>query len=499
MTSKRPRRAQMRRQIERYDGDALWTLVTAAGAAPGVRHRWATLGHLLAGALRAEQRGRRPVRSGDLQPLLDVCVADEPRLIHLEDFLPKDPREVVLTRIDGAMLRLFPGSVERPVADVRRALLVAEATDGALNARLGFGVRDLLTATVTFIDRAIAVMASAWPTGELAGDGPIVLSAGELDAAAALGDATTPAMLGLSSQQERALGWATGAVADVPYVPDHRQSPFGRYLRVTRRGPEASASWMPLSHIPEILGYAVVELAQQVAAVPEVRRAFAQAAAAATRRALWFFSSTVLGPPDLTSDPAVAPGNYVQWVAMLGPGRAVLVQLASELNARGLSFHEMPAVLQVVRDAQAAPGRPLRVPTPGGVITLAPNVEVVPLLVVASAGHLAVPQRPGLPAMSLDDLQWAASSATADSDLFLFCRDLARPDRPNFFGWEAINAWEWWRSNGKTLFAGGQQPTFMMIAPHAGDAEWERHRCLAPLERGLATLGLPDLADIDGC
>lgn len=497
MTSKGPRRAQMRRLVERYDGDALWTLITAAGAAPGVRHRWATLGHLLAGALRAEQRGRRPVRSGDLQRLLDACVADEPRLIHLEDFLPKDPREEVLIRVDDVVLRLFPGSVERPVADVRRALLVAEAIDGALTARLGFGVRDLLTATLAFIDRAIAVMASAWPTGELAGDGPVVLSAGELEAAAVLGDATMLAALGLSPQQERALGWATGAVADVPYVPDHPQSPFGRYLRVARHGPEAPASWMPLSHIPEILGYAVVELAQQAATVPEVRRAFDQAAAAATRRALWFFSSTVLGPPDLASGPAIAPSNYVQWVAMLGPGRAVLVQLASELNARGLSFREMPAALQVARDAQAAPGQPLRVPMPGGVVTLAPNVEVVPLLVVASAGHIAVPQRPGLPAMSLDDLQWAASSATADSDLFLFCRDLARPDRPNFFAWETINVWEWWRSNGKTLFAGGQQPTLIMIAPHAGDAEWDRRRGLAPLERGLATLALPGLADVD--
>jgi hypothetical protein len=88
---------------------------------------------------------------------------------------------------------------------------------------VGFGVRDLLTVTVTFLDRAIAVMASVWPTGELAGDGPVVLTAAELDAAAALGDATMPAALGLSPQQERALGWATGAVAD---VLDHPQSPF---------------------------------------------------------------------------------------------------------------------------------------------------------------------------------------------------------------------------------------------------------------------------------
>jgi hypothetical protein len=487
----------MRREIERYDSDALWTLVIAAGAAPGVRHRWPTLGHLLAGVLRANQHGRRPVRSSDLQRLLDSCVADDPRLTNLEDFLPRDPREVVLTRIDDRVLRLFPGSVERPVADVRRALLIAEVTDSVLTERLGFGLRDLVTATLIFIDRATAVMASAWPGDELASDGPVVLTADELAAAAVLGDMTTPSALGLSTQQERALSWATGTVADQPYVPDHPQSPFGRYLRVVRHDPDARPRWMPLSHIPEILGFAVVELVQQVADVPEVRRAFAQAAADATRRALWFFSSTVLGPPDHASGPTVLPGNYIQWIAMLGTGRAVLVQVASELDARGPSFSEMPMALQVTRAAQAAPGEPLRIPMPGVDVTLDPNIEVVPLLVIASAGHIAVRQHPGLPAMSLDDLQWASSSADADSDLFLFCRDLARPDRPNFLGWEAINVWKWWRSNGKTLFAGGQQPTFMMIAAHAGDAEWDRHRDLAPLERVLATITLPGLTEFD--
>jgi hypothetical protein len=425
-----------------------------------------------------------------------LCFADEPRLEHLEDFLPKDPREVVLTRIDDAVLRLFPGSVERPIADVRRALLVAKATDDALNARLGFGVRDLVTATVTFIDRAVGVMAPAWPRSELAGEGPVVLTAAELDAAAALAAATTPAALGLSPQQERALAWATGSVADVPYVPDHPLSSFGRFLRVARQGPDSPASWMPLSHVPEILGFAVVELARQVAAVPEVRRAFAQATAKEARRALWFFSPMILGSPDHASAPAVAPGNHVQWVVMLGTGRAVLVQVVSELGT-SLSFDDMPATLRVVREAQAAPGEPVRVPMPLGVITLDPGIEVVPLLVVASAGHNAVPQVPGQPAMSLDDLHWAASSATASSDLFLFCRDLARPDRPNFFGWEAINVWEWWRSNGKTLFAGGRAPTLMMIDSHAGGAEWERHRGLASLERSLATLALPGMSDVD--
>lgn len=419
--------------------------------------------------------------------------------MQLEDFLPKDPRDVVLTRVDDVVLRLFPGCVERPIADVERALLVADATDNVLIARLGFGVRDLLMATLTFIDCATNAMASAWPADTLPGDGPVELSAAELDAAAGLAAATTSASLGFTPQQERALAWATTVAAEVPYEPNHAQSPFGRFLRVTRHGHEQPASWMPLSHIPEILSFAVAALAGTVATVPEVRRAFARAAAGAARRALWRFSSTVLGTPDLPSGPAVLPGNHIQWVATLGPGRAVLVQLVSELRTTRLPFEDVPAALRIAREAHASPpGTPIRVPTAVGAITLDPNAEVVPLLVVANAGHIAVPQHPGLPAMSLDDLRWAATSTDTDSDLFLFCRDLARPDRPNLLGWEAIDAWEWWRHNGKTLFAGGQRPTAMMIAPHGGDAEWDHRRNFAPLEQGLTTLDLPGLADIDG-
>jgi hypothetical protein len=47
---------------------------------------------------------------------------------------------VVFARTGRALVRLFPGSVERPVADVARWALVAEAVDSVLIPRLGFGV-----------------------------------------------------------------------------------------------------------------------------------------------------------------------------------------------------------------------------------------------------------------------------------------------------------------------------------------------------------------------
>jgi hypothetical protein len=68
---------------------------------------------------------------------------DEPRLQSLEDFLPADPRLVVGVRRGIALLRLFPGSIERPVADVERTVLLSDAVDDALLPQLGFGITQL--------------------------------------------------------------------------------------------------------------------------------------------------------------------------------------------------------------------------------------------------------------------------------------------------------------------------------------------------------------------
>ncbi len=141
-----------------------------------------------------------------------------------------------------------------------------------------------MTATVTYIDRAVAVMAPSWPTEPLTGTDPVVLTAAEVQAAAALMETTTPVALGLSEQQTRALDWATRDVGDLMYAVDDPQSCFGPVLRIRRRGPDAPASWLPLSQLPEALGYAVQLLARQVHDLPAVRATFAGTTASVTRR-----------------------------------------------------------------------------------------------------------------------------------------------------------------------------------------------------------------------
>jgi hypothetical protein len=237
-------------------------------------------------------------------------------------------------------------------------------------------------------------------------------------------------------------------------------------------------------------------LARRAASEPGAARRFAKAAAGRTRRALWRFGP-VLGPPDDSDGPVVSPGDVVQWVVPLGEARAVLVQVVADLALDELPFSQDPAAVRVAQRTVTDPTTPIEVPMPGGQLRLDPRTEVVPLLVVATSGPVVAPQIPGAAGMALEDLTWSAQTADADSDLFMFCRELAEPNRPRMLGWEAINYWEWWRGNGKTFFAGGRAPTFMAIEPHHGEAEWTWAARLPPLERALAALDLPPVADYD--
>ena len=45
--NRRRQRATLRRKVARYTSADLWALALAAGASPGVRHRWASVQHLV--------------------------------------------------------------------------------------------------------------------------------------------------------------------------------------------------------------------------------------------------------------------------------------------------------------------------------------------------------------------------------------------------------------------------------------------------------------------
>ena len=492
VANRRQQRAALRRKVARYRGADLWALVLAAGVSPGVRHRWTSVQHLVAHAVAVDRATGKRVGPGQLEQLLADCVADEPGLLGLEDFVPEDPRKVVLVRLGPRVIRLFPGQIERPVADINRALLVSSAVDDLLVAHMGFGVYDVLEVVLGYADEAIKVLAPSWPSGALASTGDVRLAQSEFDAAKQLLDLGTPAHLQETECQRLALEWLTCESADLPYAPSHPQSPFGRYARV--RKSDGEVYWLPLAFLPEILGYAVVELAHAAAALPGAEQRFATVVASDVLKTLWLFSTLVYGPIDASGIPIVRRHNGVQWVSMLTPRRVVLVQVVSSLRTATLPMYDLPEALRAARKTDGAIGVDMSV----GQLTLVEGTEAVPLLIAASPGHIAAFQKAGLPAMSLDDLRWANSSADARTDLFTYCRDMSRADLPPFFGLEAINLWEWWRSNGKSFFTGGRAPDMLLVAPHAGTAEWRRAATLSELEQALLRLQLPAVRELAG-
>lgn len=497
------------RRVAAHSLGGLLTLVTAAGASPTARHRWVSVGHLTARSLALAKHGSKAVAPALLESLLAAARRDDPGLEFLEDFLPNDPRSAVLARRGDQLVRLFPGSVERPVADVERADMVAAAVDDFLFPCLGFGVRDYVDTGLLYVDHAIGCLALVWPDDDDESadlSAPPRVSEAEYNAATALVMQPLPPGISGSARRTAALRFATSPASTLPYEPGHPNSVFDRYFAVSLPGvtwpdlPRVEARgeglwFLPLAFIPEALGYGVTVLARKAAGEADCARRFAQLAARRARRALWRFGN-VLGPSDDESGPIVSPGNVVQWVSPLGEARAILVQLVASLDSTQLPFDGEPVAFKISRDSRRSDA-PIRVPMPGGVLTLDSRTDIIPLLVTASAGHGTAQQFPGAAAMSLDDLTWAAKTADADTDLFMFCHELAAPDRPEIFGWEAINLWEWWRSNGKTFFGGGIPPDVMHIEPHWGDAEWERGSVQAPLERALLATGLPPTSAFD--
>jgi hypothetical protein len=485
----------MRRHLRQFDSESLWVLLAAAGASPTVRHKWVRVGHLVELATKATGLSGKTAGPDVLHDLLNRAAKSIGNIDAYEDYLPEDPRDDVRVRISKSTLRIGPGDVERPVADIDRALLVAKAIDDVLIDRNGFGVRDLLDVVLGYQDAGIAVFAESWPAGEVDFDADTAVTAEEVTAAQRLLAVGTPADLIATDRHRLALDWITCTSTTLAYDAASQQSPVGRFLRVDDPS-WTEPRWLPLHFIPGALGYAVSELAAQVAIDPDARRRFAEVAAAEARDLLWRFGD-VFGPPDYDGAPIASPKNVVQWASSPTGRHFALVQVMSELSVQMLNMPNEPEALRAAGAAAADPANPGMVEMTYGTMTMRPGAQVVPLLVIASPSHIAASVRPGLPAVSLDDLRWMAKTADSALDLFNYCRDMSRPDLPYFMGWESINIWEWWRSNGKSFWSGGQAPSMISIAPHWGTAEWALAAKRSRVEVALARLGLPALRDLD--
>ena len=414
-----------------------------------------------------------------------------------EDYIATDPTNVATVRVDDELLRYVPGLVERPIADLSRALRLSDAVDDRLVRRHKFGIANVVRVALRYVDYCLNTLLPEWrpaPNIEL-GEG-IDLPADELDAASRLVSTDPLESLQLGEADLLALEWMTSPAASARYEHESPTSPFGRTLRYRLATPDQQYRWLPPTYVPEVLAHAVAELVDGLERDNHARRALRASCIDVTRRAIWRFSNTLIeAPPKAPEEIPPLTGKDVQWLVPVdGPNFiAVSILFTEDLPRTGQSSPACVTLADRVRDHDSSNGPISAQIAGGGSIKLLPGASVVPLVIIAGTSHLMAPQAHGQATLALEDLTWIAETATADDDLYRFVRDLSSPEFPSSFGWEAINYWEPWRTNDKTFFKGGVSPTYMYFEAHAGEAEWERAVALSRLEVALHGTGLPPL------
>jgi len=106
-------------------GDPLSVVHALTSSSMGLP-RHLTLSGTVQVALQAAAANRRPGASGiGLSNVLDLLADDAARFVLMEDAVPLDPRLPAVGRFGGQLYRLYPGMLERPLAAMRTAELVA--------------------------------------------------------------------------------------------------------------------------------------------------------------------------------------------------------------------------------------------------------------------------------------------------------------------------------------------------------------------------------------
>jgi hypothetical protein len=210
-----------------------------------------------------------------------------------------------------------------------------------------------------------------------------------VEAAKAVVSAGTPTALMATASSDKALDWLTCDADEFPYTGGQPQSPFGRFLRVRglRWTEGDEVQWIPLAFIPEVLSYAIGELAHEAASSREVQNQICSACSEEVRKSLWSFGTVTYGPQYQDSTPVPVRDNAVQWVSLTTANLRVvaptpvarrwcsgaLTTVRPPTNRRHRTLTAQSAIHP--RFAGAPPPRRLRCPRPRGRVRASVIVE----------------------------------------------------------------------------------------------------------------------------
>ncbi len=448
-------------------------------------HQSPALCAVIANAITDNGPGGRVAQAEDLALIVQNAHEDNPRLWSLTDALPLDPRLCVHVRWGRGTYRLHPGSMERPVAVVAKAGLVAGVVDRGLSATHGFRLTDLVEVLLRHSDCGVKTLSTHWsiPPADDAGDTPVISDA-EIRAFK-----TLPSLHALATQctdhdaARLAVEWLTRPARELDIDLESGDSVFGPTgVAISTSG---TSYTMSPALVPEIISAATFAFAKDSAARDSsAADRFHAAVAQATGRAL---SRLQFGIEAL---PRLADGSEIHSLLRLASNTYLVVDVVASLSdVQALDGIES----RYERLERIAPGTSL-VAQSGRTLEIPGRARVEPLLVVGHPQHLAVMGQGA--AVTLEDLEWVSTRVEDDPDLlYRFISDLNHlPGVSSLISFESINVFEHWMENAHALHRAGVVFDLMAIESHRGDREWTEAASRSPLEHALATLSFPAAA-----
>ncbi|MEU7525106.1 hypothetical protein AB0A74_05185 [Saccharothrix sp. NPDC042600] len=458
-------------------GDPL-VAVHAIVSSPLGMHRHLTLAYAVRLALRTAVQRRPAVRaSGGMRELMESLVALAGPAASLEDAVPWDPRVAAVGVFRGRPYRLYPGMLERPLASLRTAELVAQAVDPALRRMVGFGVGDWIEVCLMHTERVVEILAPAWPAdGEPeVGDLPVV-GTEEMRAAEEV-LLWTPLGPEATEEHRKALEWGTIPLGRLEVDLRMMTTCFGTAVAVS--GPGGARYALPLPYVTEAWESGIAQLAARAAARSlRSQQEWLRIARGEVGKLL--HSLHDLPPADVFQGPA-GPVMLIFY----GQRHVLALAVAAQIGPGG-DVREAETALTAV-----TPG--VSIPTDAGPLTLPEDAEIVRVVVTALIGTSFIGVTEPVAMISLEDLAWIVKTCERSDELWAFFHEQVVTNTDvQMFGWEPVNTWQTWRANGQALHRAGLPPTGIMVAPHqVGDEEWELAGRRAPLEWALHRLGLP--------
>jgi len=320
--------------------------------------------------------------------LLQAAAQDYQEIAALEDVTPLDPSLPAEVRFGSSTYRLHPGSQERPIAAVRRAVLVAGVIDDVLIEEQGFGLTDLIELFLRVSHASVVHMAPTWAGLRMrAPSAPATVSQAELTAYSSLPSIESAISLCARPVNARAaLRSFTSSIQDLTFDVGDPNSAFGSVLAVEFGDGQVWS--MPSSVQIDAFTSAVSVLAREAASLrPSVAEALHSVVTARVSQRLW--------DAQLISAVTLQDGGTIDFIAGVAARHALAIQCVPHLANNRDQLHEAAVPLE-----RLSPGDMFR--AAGRIGQVPPGTEILRLCIVASSGHMMIMGPRGIATLTLD-------------------------------------------------------------------------------------------------